>query len=398
MNKNRIFKNLKICFVLASLTLLFSCENDNIQNSSKHQNNIAEIDAKELALSLSKGSNSVSRGIDITKTIMDATTYKTESNENAFYAINYNEGGFVVISADNRISPILAYSDDGKFSNNTEEIPDAVISWMEEEKEAIEYVKEMELTQMPEIKLEWDSVQNLLPAPTGGNNCNDTFYQKDPLVNTIWAQGATYNNLISLNCSNSSGGKAPTGCVATAMAQVMKYHQKPVNYNWSNMPYNYGTSDTQLLMKNIGLAVGMDYGCSSSGADTTTDVASAFNNDFNYHGATYTCNYSTSIITQQLNLNKPVILRGGRKRNGITWPWNYYTGGHAWVCDGYQSMMIYFRDDAGNCTGGGNGYLFLHMNWGWGGYCNGWYNAHNFNPASSTFNYKRGIVYNITPN
>jgi hypothetical protein len=56
MNKNRIFKNLKICFVLASLTLLFSCENDNIQNSSKHQNNIAEIDAKELALSLSKGS------------------------------------------------------------------------------------------------------------------------------------------------------------------------------------------------------------------------------------------------------------------------------------------------------------------------------------------------------
>ena len=75
------------------------------------------------------------------------------------------------------------------------------------------------------------------------------------------------------------------------------------------------------------------------------------------------------------------------------------TDGHCWISDGYRNSTIYIRDDAGNCIGQ-IGYLFLRMNWGWGagtfGY-SGWYNAHNFNPSTYTFNYKISIVYNLIP-
>lgn len=191
MYKKLVLNKIIFIFIVGSIFIFSACENESIP---KTENNIAQKAAIEIAKGLFKR-NVMNKGIDITKTIKDTTTYKTESNENAFYAINYNEGGFVIIAADNRISPILAYSDEGKFSNNIDEIPDAVVSWMEEEKEAVEYVKEMGLVQMPEIKLEWDNVENKYPAPiggTGGNgggsSCNDTFFQKGPLVKTYWSK------------------------------------------------------------------------------------------------------------------------------------------------------------------------------------------------------------------
>ena len=78
------------------------------------------------------------------------------------------------------------------------------------------------------------------------------------------------------------------------------------------------------------------------------------------------------------------MFRGGRKRSGLTWPWNYYTEGHAWVCDGFISWS-----DCRIST------LSLYMNWGWGGSYNGLYSFSNFNPSSYTFNYQSGVVVGI---
>jgi hypothetical protein len=217
-----------------------------------------------------------------------------------------------------------------------------------------------------------------------------------PLLSTTWGQGYGYNDYTPLTgCTNYYNGHAPTGCVATAMAQVMKYYQKPSTYNWANMPNTYGTNDTAILMRDIGGAVRMSYGCDGSSANSGDEIASTFRDDFHYSNASGG-DYDYQVVKQQLIANKPVILTGGRKKIGISW--NMYTDGHAWVCDGFQSSTIYSYDESeGFCRGWG--YLMLHMNWGWGTYenFNGWYSFNNFNPSTYTFNYETKMYYNITP-
>jgi len=385
------FKN--FILAIASLFIIFSCENEKINKTTtldKHE--VTQKIAEKVALNVFRfKNNELAKTAEITKTIENITTYKisTTSDVNAFYVFNYNEGGFSIVSADDRVSPVLAYCDEGVFSTNINEIPEPVQSWMEEEKEISQAVKIENSIQTPEIKLDWDSALNKLPPPIDPNWCTGNFYQKGPLLTTAWDQGYSYNNLIPMDCPNSSGGKAPTGCVATAMAQIMKYWHKPNSYNWNNMQNFDGTIDTQILMRDIGSGW-INYGCSASSQESS-NIPGRFN-QLGYQ-ASFTTNYSASLITQQLNWNRPVIISGGRKKDGISW--NMYTGGHAWVCDGYQQIDIRYMDENNNCQGWG--YLYLHMNWGWGGYCNGWYNAHNFNPSTYTFNFQRKIVYNITP-
>ena len=165
--------------------------------------------------------STTARTQDIVKTIESVYTYKTTDDKNAFYAINYEEGGFTVVSADDRVSPILAFSEEGKFSNNIDEIPDPVVSWIEEERESIKDIKDSNLTQLPEIHLEWDY---LLTTSGNPNLCETLFLQKGPLLQTEWGQGEGFNNLIPYPCA-SGNGHVPAGCVPVAMAQVMKYYQ-----------------------------------------------------------------------------------------------------------------------------------------------------------------------------
>jgi hypothetical protein len=182
------------------------------------------------------------------------------------------------------------------------------------------------------------------------------------LLSTIWGQWYGYNDLVPFECIGNPNNRAPTGCVATAMAQVMKYYQKPSTYNWGNIPDGYGTIDTATLMRDIGGAVRMSYGCSGSGADSENEIASSFRDDFHYSSASGG-NYNYQVVVEQLRARKPVILTGGRKKDGVSW--NMYTDGHAWVCDGFRSSTFYSYNEAqGSCTG--VGYLQLHMNWGWG--------------------------------
>lgn len=239
--------------VIASLFIVFSCENEKIdenQISNKHEVN--QKTAEIVALNVFKDKKDVYlKTTEITKTIANVTTYKipSSSDVNAFYVFNYNEGGFSIISADDRINPVLAYCDEGNFSTNIDEVPEPVQSWMEEEKEMSQMVKVENLEQIPEIKLDWDNALNKLPPVNDPSDwCVNTFYQKGPLLTTAWGQWSSYNNLVnSGNCTPNwyNAGKAPTGCVATAMAQIMKYWHKPNSYNWSNMPNNGGTIDTQ---------------------------------------------------------------------------------------------------------------------------------------------------------
>ena len=155
------------------------------------------------------------------------------------------------------------------------------------------------------------------------------------------------------------------------------------------MPNNSGSTETARLMRDIGNSVGMSYSCNGSSADTKGRVASAFTSSFGYSSARY-ADYNSSTVIQQIRNNRPVILRGGRKSGW--WIFSSYADGHAWVCDGYRYSLIY-SDDCQTAWG----YSYFHMNWGWNSTYNGWFSLNNWNPGDYTFNYKRGMVYDIIP-
>jgi hypothetical protein len=138
-------------------------------------------------------------------------------------------------------------------------------------------------------------------------------------------------------------------------------------------------------MRDIGVAVNMDYGCNGSSANTSSKVAPAFKNSFGYGSALY-ADYNYMTVKNELRYNRPVILKGGRQTGW--WIFSQYKDGHSWVCDGYLNYIE-------PCWGS---ILRFHMNWGWENEVfNGWYSFNNFNPGDHTFNYKTGMVYNIKP-
>lgn len=184
----------------------------------------------------------------------------------------------------------------------------------------------------------------------------------------------------------------PTGCVATATAQVMYYWERPTSYNWASMNTASGGGDTPRLMRDVGSVINMDYGCDGSGA-YTVDAAAALRNTFGYSNAQYV-DYNTSSIRTQLNAQRPIILRG----RGV----NSSTGvksGHAWVCDGYRRNKhisihnpgTYYEYETYTYSP-----LFLRMNWGWGaGTINTWFRYDDFTPWDNNFNHYRKMIINI---
>jgi len=321
----------------------------------------------------------------------------------AYYIINYREDGFVIVAADRRVQPILAYSEAQPF------VADAVGAgldeWLYATMLVVEEARRSGAPATRDIAVQWDHILGVpdddeclsprkkdIPVP-GPDQCQDSSTSVGPLMTTTWGQGCGYNSLTppaaNLGCGGLPCSHAFTGCVATAMAQVMRHHKFPVSYDWASMPNTFGTAATAQLMRDVGQAVDMSYSCDGSGADTKGQVASSFVNDFGYKSASYldyagTANYSA--VRSNLGLGRPVIFRGGE--NTGWWIFGQYSNGHAWVTDGYISS--FFCETM-------TSHLMFHMNWGWDGANNGWFAFNNFNPGTFTFNYKSGVVLNIAP-
>jgi hypothetical protein len=399
LNPKKIIQ--KGLLVIAGLMLLVSCSNEKedggIINSSSTENKIPKETIDLIAKNFFKNSSLTGKSVSQNRTIKNTKEYKTSKKESAFYVVNYSEGGFIILAADNRVSPILAYSDSGTFDTTEKQIIPPVAYWIETKKAQIQSIINSNQSQNKDVKLEWEGITSnvLLKTKNGSTtariiepepeDCPDvSTVTVGPFIKSNWGQGDTYNNLLTYDCG--FGTKPPTGCVATAMAQVMRFLQKPASYNWANMPNGYGTSDTQLLMKNIGVAVSMQYGCSESSAYGNS-MGPALVNTFGYLSASYGGFNQNTLITN-LNTNRPVILTGVNPSN---------TSGHAWVCDGYMQSTFYFKDDYGRCTGQAVTYKpSFHMNWGWSGSYNGYYTYGNFNPTTGySYNNSVQMLYNI---
>ncbi len=388
-----------IIFVILGIFLL-SCNQDDINQGSLKVDNTNFI-VEDVALDISKKLDhrvSTSQQVavggkveKIKKEVKEFKSIKDENGENLLYITNYKGGGFVILSADNRLSPVLAYSENNEFRTNTNEYSSGLVEWLSATKEDVKFIRRSKTLQSEKVRKQWENitVYKLIDEPEQGD-CQNEYERVGPLLSTKWYQKCGFNDFMdSLNCSTSLPcGKAYAGCVPVAMAQVMKYHNHPTNYNWANMPNTYGTPTTAYLIKDIHDAITAIFcHCGGTGVPPDYDLASVFTDKFDYSSATQG-SYNKGILQQQLKFNKPVILSGNPESG---------SAGHTWVCDGFIRGMNCIFDDFGNLIGTSS-YLYFHMNWGWeDGYENGWYAFNNFNPGNNTFNFYVKMIYNINP-
>lgn len=400
----RKFKITKHLFYLLIFSLyLFSCtpEEDIKTPSVLKQNNFVELFlVKDIAENISFPNNikSISaKGIQTSvRTTKSIDEIKNSDGLTAFYVVNYNEGGFILLSADYRTPPILGFSFYNNFSINENLFPEGLKYWVNETKKQVSDIQKSNIVQTENEKIAWRQIQNtLVNNYTSSNKEPDDppcyehtdIYTKGPLLSTIWYQSGGFNDALPYITCNGNPFQVLAGCVPIAMAQVMKYYQYPSSYDWVNMPLGYGTNTTANFIKDIHNAITASYGssqpiynCGSTGVSSAYNMGTVLKTQFDYSSADW-ANYNENVVKNNIEINRPVILSGD---NGTT--------GHMWVCDGYRISTFYFSD----CTA--VGYLHFYMNWGWqNGEYNGWYAYNNFNPGNINFNSNKKIIYNIIP-
>ncbi|MBQ7490415.1 MAG: C10 family peptidase, partial [Bacteroidales bacterium] len=303
----------------------------------------------------------------------------TKSVNPCFYVVNFGDDGFVLVSADDRTMPVLGFSTEGKFS--VEEIQDNMSHFFLSYKEELEYVVENDVQASPENSSLWDKFR----IPLRDNYLYRANVIVPPLIKTTWNQSPIYNNMCPYISSKSC--RVYTGCVATAMAQIIRYWEWPAKgtgshsyyavlsddnstqigtltadfgnttYLYDLMPTSINNSSNQYFKNAVaqlsyqcGVSVDMQYGCNGSGA-YPEDIPYAMRTYFDYKcdGIYYLQSPITLAKWQQLLKND---LDAGRP---VAYGGNSNSGGHAFICDGY-------RDDN-----------YFHFNWGWGGANNGYY-------------------------
>jgi len=344
----------------------------------------------------------------------DLTTAYVATSQTAFgvivdyYVFNIQSGiGFVMISADDNIIPVLAYSTESSF--DYEKMAPAAKDWVDGYKNEIAASITTKYPAQEGTAEQWSALMSATPKRSAAKTTVVA-----PLVKSTWDQAPGYNNY----CPSGT----PTGCVATSIAQVMRYWSwptvgsgyhtyKPASYatrsadfgnkayNWSGMPLTSNNIYVAQLMSDVGISVNMNYGTSSSGAYTTL-VESPIINCSEYALRTYFHYKSTIHSALRYDIN------GGTGLSNIpaaTWnttlkvdldaarPILYSghgsSGGHAWVCDGYDATNKF------------------HFNWGWSGSGpDGYYTVDNLNPpvlgvggGGGNFNTAQSVIMGIQP-
>ena len=323
-----------------------------------------------------------------------AYTLKGKDDQATVYIFNYEDEGFIISGADDVTYPVLGYSDHGAFDPGN--VPPELKFWLEEYSRQIDYQKGK--TTLNSSNLVSPSFSDMEAIA--------------PLLKSKWNQGEPYNDDCYTIAADGTQTKSVTGCVATAMAQVMYYFKYPsighgeISYthkdsgvytmnfgsqafNWNEMlptytKGSYSASEAAAvayLMKACGYSVKMDYGKGESGANGT-NISGALIEYFGYDEgievqtrAFRTYNDWASMIYNNLKEVGPVVYDGSA-----------IDGGHSFVCDGYD----------------GNGYF--HFNWGWGGMSDGYYLLDALNPdefgiggAAGGYNLGQQIILNISP-
>ncbi|RYZ92842.1 MAG: hypothetical protein EOP47_29955, partial [Sphingobacteriaceae bacterium] len=302
---------------------------------------LARSVAGRIDINFLQGNNTLNRGGELSEEVPsrvldDLIIVPDKYGDTALYIYNYtNDSGFVVISADVRHEPICAYIETGRFEQDT--VPANFVQWFDATVENVDMLRDEQYDNTARGNYAWfelventniyDSTANRIAPIEVPIDCETGWIvtQKGPLLNTQWGQGCSYNELApNISCASTCNGRAWTGCVATAMAQVIRYWA-PTNtysYNYAGMPANSGNADVQRLMRDAGTNVNMDYGCDASGAHASAVPNGLKGNaffgitGFGFSSATHSSYSAGSYTTVKANLdnNWPVILDGCANR------------------------------------------------------------------------------------
>jgi len=394
-------------YFLSFIFLFISCGKEDIDKTN--DNNDFTVSKSEIENLLEKKQNSSSKkNKSSSKQIEKIVTLNDDATkEPLIYVVNFQEKGFLIMAADKRVEPILAYSFDSKFDLD-QEIDQGLASWFESKISYIKYVKRNIKEPLPEITKQWAGAARIPERfDNPDNNCDfitQSNYNYGPLLQSRWNQGSGFNNLITevpiqgvFACQTVQlplNGRYWAGCVPVAIAQIVRYHSVSSVFNWSNMPMTSGGQETSRLIKYIHDNIPITYSCSGTSVSTSVDIANFFKNKFNYRNA-QNSNWNDTQVRLNLEKNKPVYVSAGTTKKVLFGTIKVRNSGHAWVCDGARSTMACYEDEFGNYYG--IGYSSFHMNWGWGGSNNGYYSLGHFNTTNGNFNFGPKITYNITP-
>lgn len=284
-------------------------------------------------------------------------TATTASPSDAYYVFNNDAGGFVIIAGDDAVTPVLGYTSTGSF--DAENLPDGL--------------KDLLKSYERQIAALGDNY-------VANQTATRAAFTGEKLLKTAkWNQMAPFNKYTPNNYV--------TGCVATAGAIVMKHHGYPAkgtgshsytwngqtltanfghDYDWASMPVKYdGTNDAAFdgvarLMADLGVAVEMQYAKNGSGA-YIGDMISALQKYFGYSKLTYLASIDdmeaeawNAKLRGEIDANRPILYSAS----------DASAGGHSFIIDGYKDESF-------------------SVNWGWGGYCNGFYQIGALNPESA---------------
>ena len=304
-------------------------------------------------------------------------TATTASPSDAYYVFNNDAGGFVIIAGDDAVTPVLGYTSTGSF--DAENLPDGL--------------KDLLKSYERQIAALGDSYQ-------ANQTATRAAFTGEKLLKTAeWNQMAPFNKYTPNNYV--------TGCVATAGAIVMKHHGYPAkgtgshsytwngktisadfehNYDWASMPAKYdGTNDAAFdgvarLMADLGVAVEMQYNKDGSGA-YIGNLVTALQKYYGYSKLSHLMAIEdvgaeawNGRLREEIDANRPVLYAASDPAGG----------GHAFVIDGYKDESF-------------------SVNWGWGGYCDGFYKIGALNPESvgkptgDKYNVGQSAVFGMQP-
>jgi len=342
-----------------------------------------------------------------------------------YYVFNLiGSKGFVIVSADDIVEPILGYSTESNYDTNVKRsVPIQLTEWLHVYSKRISNAIQLKKAATDVVKNHWKQLKS--PNPIINNNPNKQngiLNGVSPLLQITWDQSpdwlttGPYNKLCPFD--KIYGARTVTGCVATAMAQVMKYWNYPATgtgshsytpasypylgvqsanfgnttYQWDQMPNSLSATDSAVqinavatLMYDCGVSVNMDYGVDQVGGSGSYSInyggelqntaQDALVNYFSYdrslqglQRSNYTESVWIGMLEQELNSSRPVIYTGSGNQ-----------GGHCFVADGYDNIN------------------FFHFNWGWSGYCNGYFNINDLSPSQDTFDLYQTAIIGIKP-
>src|SRR5574344_39334 len=339
------------------------------------------------------GANAFQQRSHRSEVLIQKLDFIVEEDDTLIAVFNFENGGFLLLSADDAAIPVIGYSLENEFF--IDNIAPAAREWVAMHEREILYIKKNHVPASETTRELWDEI---MASNTKSYNRS---VMVAPLLKSTWNQNKYYNVLCPADANSPEGydGHVPNGCVALAMASVMHYYRYPeqglgnhsyhsnygvhtVNftqqyYCYDAMPFslnNYNNEVAKLIYQS-GVGVNMGYAADGSGAQTESS-AEALQDYYKYDSditaasrAQYNSESWINLLISNLATKHPVIYSGYSQE-----------GGHAFVCDGYDSDHNF------------------HFNWGWGGYGNGYFTIEGTGENSvGGYSSWQGIVHSIYP-